>query len=94
YGNRPEQFFMATIELEDRFGEDVKKLPWPAVGLYSYFVDRLGIGLKQMLAGVRKWKLDLIDRNDLASLTDRAKTVTGIPLVDEVEQDVMEEILG
>jgi len=47
-----------------------------------------------MLAGARKWNLDLIDRNDIASLTDRAKTATGIPMVDEVEQGVMEEILG
>jgi len=94
YGNRPEQFFIATIGLEDRFGKDAKKLPWSAVGLYSYFVDRLGIGLKQMMAGARKWNLELLDRNDIASLTDRAKTVTGIPMVDEVEQDAMEQILG
>jgi len=93
YGNRPEQFFMATIELEDRFGEDAKKLPWPAVGLYSYFVDRLGIGLKQLMAGSRKWKLELLGRNDISSLTERAKRVTGIPLLDELEQDAMEEIL-
>ena len=94
YGNRPEQFFVATTELQERFGEDAKKLPWEAVGLYTYFVDRIGVGLKQLMAGSRKWNLDLLDRGDIACLTERAKRVTGIPLIDEIEQDAMEQILG
>ncbi len=94
YGNRPEQFFIATTELEEQFGSDAKKIPWGAVGLYTYFHDRTGVGLQQLMAGSRKWKLDLIDREDLASLTERAKRVTGIPLIDEIEQDAMEQILG
>ena len=94
YGNRPEQFFIATTELEERFGKDAKKLPWGAIGLYTYLIDRIGVGLKQLMAGARKWKLSLLDRNDLAALTERASRVTGIPMIDEIEQDVMEEILG
>ncbi len=94
YGNRPEQFFLATTELQERFGKDAKRIPWGAVGLYTYFCDRIGVGLKQLMAGSRKWRLDLLDRGDLASLTERAKRVTGIPLVDEIEQDAMEQILG
>jgi hypothetical protein len=93
YGNRPEQFFMATTELTERFGEDAKKLPWSAVGLYTYFNDRIGTGLQQLLAGARKWDLSLLDRGDIATLTERANRVTGIPLVDEVEKDLMEKIL-
>jgi len=94
YGNRPEQFFIATTELEERFGKDVKKLPWGAVGLYTYLIDRIGVGLKQLMAGARKWKLSLLDRSDIAALTERASRVTGIPMIDEIEQDAMEEILG
>ncbi|MBN2251469.1 MAG: FMN-binding glutamate synthase family protein [Candidatus Altiarchaeota archaeon] len=94
YGNRPEQFFIATTELGERFGADSKKIPWEAIGLYTYFTDRIGVGLQQLMAGSRKWKLDLLDRGDIASLTETAKRVTGIPLVDEVEQDVMEQILA
>ena len=45
------------------------------------------------MAGARKWKLDLIDRNDLMSLSERAAKVTGIPTVDEVEKDSIEKIL-
>ena len=51
YGNRPEQFFVATTELAERFGADAKKIPWSAVGLYTYFHDRVGTGLQQLMAG-------------------------------------------
>jgi hypothetical protein len=45
------------------------------------------------MAGARKWKLDLLDRNDLMSLSERAAKVTGIPTVDEVEKGAIEKIL-
>jgi hypothetical protein len=47
-----------------------------------------------MLAGNRKWKLDLANRNDLMSLSERASKVTGIPMPDEVEKGAIEKILG
>jgi hypothetical protein len=46
------------------------------------------------MAGSRKFKLNLLSRNDLASLTERAAKVTGLPLVEELEQEAMERILG
>jgi hypothetical protein len=46
-----------------------------AVGVYTYLVSKLGIGLKQLLAGVRKFKKDLIDRHDIAYISQRAKDV-------------------
>jgi len=47
-----------------------------------------------LMAGARKWKLDLIDRNDLVSLSERAAKVTGIPLAEEAEKDAIERILS
>ncbi|MGY4706513.1 glutamate synthase-related protein [Candidatus Bipolaricaulota sp. J31] len=94
YGDKPEQFFIAAPELRRRFGEEVGRgIPWPAVGLYTYFVDRIGVGLKQLMAGCRKFKLDLLDRNDIAALTERAKRVTGIPTIDELAAKSMRDIL-
>ena len=52
-----------------------KKIPASAIGVYTYFTSKLGIGLKQLLAGVRKFNLDLIDRKDIAYLSQRAKAV-------------------
>jgi len=41
---------------------------------------------------MRKWK-ELIDRNDLMALTERASKVTSIPLVEDAEKDAIERIL-
>lgn len=52
-----------------------EEFPPSAVGVYTYFDSKLGIGLKQLLAGVRKFNLDLIDRHDIAYISQRAKEV-------------------
>jgi len=46
-----------------------------------------------MLAGTRKFKLDLIDRDDIASMSKLASEVTGIPMLHELEAELFEEIL-
>jgi len=51
------------------------EFPPSAVGVYTYFSSKLGIGLKQLLAGVRKFNLNLVDRHDIAFISQRAKEV-------------------
>jgi hypothetical protein len=63
------------------------------VGLYTYLVDRLGVGLQQLMAGCRKWKLNLLDRSDLVALTERAAKVTGLPLPEDADRDAFARIL-
>ena len=91
YGDRPEQFFITVPELKARYGERLKEIPWGAVGLYTY-IDKMKVGLQQLMAGARKWKLSLIDRSDLMALSERAAKVTGIPLPEE-EDHVLEYLL-
>jgi hypothetical protein len=79
--------------LKDKYGEEFKEIPWEAIGLYTYLSDRVGVGLMQLLAGARKWKLDLINRNDLMAMSERATRVTGIPLPEEAEKGAIERIL-
>jgi glutamate synthase domain-containing protein 2 len=93
YGTNPEKFFIATPELKQKYGKRFSEIPLEAIGVYTYLTDRVGVGLKQLMAGARKWKLDLLDRSDLMSLSERAARVTGIPTVDEVEKDAVEKIL-
>jgi glutamate synthase domain-containing protein 2 len=93
YGTSPDKFFIATPELKKKYGERFGEMPLEAIGLYTYLTDRVGVGLKQLMAGARKWKLNLLDRNDLMSLSERAAKVTGIPTVEEVEKDAVERIL-
>ena len=93
FGSTPDKFFIATPELKAKYGTRFKEIPWEAIGMYTYLNDRIGVGLKQLLAGNRKWKLELANRNDLMSLSERATKVTGIPMADEVEKDAIERIL-
>mgnify|MGYP002395798959 FL=1 len=94
YGTTPDRFFIAAPELKKKFGDKSAEFPWEAVAVYTYLTERIGVGLKQLMAGVRKWKSSLLDRNDIVSLTERAAKATGIPLIEEMEQDAFERILG
>ena len=93
YGTTPEKFFIATPKLKELYGERFKDIPWEAVGLYSYLNERVKVGLMQLMAGARKWRLELIGRKDLMALTERAAKVTGIPTADEAEIEAVERIL-
>jgi len=95
YGTEPEKFFTMYPVLKAELGEEkVRQAGWEAMGLYTYLVDRIGTGLKQLMAGCRKFRLDLLDRTDLVALTERAAKVTGIPLIEECEADIFEILLS
>lgn len=93
YGSKVEDFFVTTSRLKENYGNDYKEIPPGAIAVYTYLSDRIGVGLQQLLAGTRKWDLNLAGRDDLAALTERASRVTGIPLIDNVESDAYERIL-
>jgi hypothetical protein len=94
YTSDPEKFFIASTELARQYGSQYKDIPKPAIGVYTYFHDRLRIGMMQLLAGLRKWKLNLLTRSDLAALSPLASDVTGIPMPHQLEADAFERILG
>jgi hypothetical protein len=93
FGTTPEKFFIAVPELKKKYGTGFNEIPWEAVGVYTYLYDRIGVGLKQLMAGSRKWKLNLLTRKDLMALTERTAKVTGIPLAEEAEAEEIERIL-
>ncbi|MEJ2745903.1 MAG: glutamate synthase-related protein, partial [bacterium] len=93
YGDDPAKFFITMTELKSQFGKVIgKELPWTAVGVYTYF-DRIKVGLQQLIAGCKKFRLDLIDRDDLASLTPLSRDVTKIPMIHEYDGKSFEDIL-
>jgi hypothetical protein len=94
FGTTPEKFFISAPKLKEQYGERFSEIPWEGVGVYTYLHDRIGVGLMQLLAGSRKWKLDLISRKELMALTERASKVTGIPLPEDSETDEIERILS
>ncbi|MEM2627938.1 MAG: FMN-binding glutamate synthase family protein, partial [Ignisphaera sp.] len=70
-----------------------KLLESGAVGLYTYF-SKISTGIKILMAGQRKYQLYLLDRSDLATLTERAAKVTGLPTVDIIDGNIFEAILS
>jgi len=93
YSDSPEKFFITVTELKKKYGADIGgEFPWSAVGVYTYF-DRLKVGLQQLVAGCKKFKLNLISRKDLASLNSLARDVTDIPMIHEYDRKEFESIL-
>ena len=92
FGTTPEEVFVTTPVLKERFGSDFKKIPTGALGLYTY-MERLSQGLRQIMAGSRKFALEHITRNDIAALTETAAKTSGICPVSEVDKDEVCRIL-
>ncbi len=93
YGSSLDTIFLLYWELEEMLGERVKELPTGAMGMYHYF-RRLGQGLRQLMAGARKFALEYLTRDDLAALTREAAEVSGITYVMDVDKQAVDEILG
>lgn len=93
FGDSPEQVFVVAGELKRRLGSDFDRLPAGAVGLYTY-LERLGQGLRQFMAGARKFNLSLVGRDDLAALTEEAARVSGVPHIMELDAEESARLLA
>lgn len=85
--------FTIAAQVKEKYGADFERIPPAALGIYSYY-DRLATGLRQLMAGCRKFALNYIDRNDLMALTREAAEVSGIPYIMEADMEEAERILG
>jgi glutamate synthase domain-containing protein 2 len=85
--------FIGATQLREMFGEDFSKIPPAAIGIYTYY-DRLATGLRQFMAGQRKFALNYLERKDLMALTKEAAEVSGIPYVMEADMEEAEKIIG
>lgn len=93
YGKTEKEIFVCYEELLEKYGNDMKDIPLGAVGIYS-FVQKLKVGLQQLMAGSRNFKLETISRNDLMSLSEDAAKVSKIPYVMDAYRDEAEAILN
>jgi glutamate synthase domain-containing protein 2 len=94
YGTTAEQIFVCWEEVADIVGKDeMKNIPLGAVGIYSY-CQKLSVGLQQLMAGSRHFRVSGIGRKDLMSLTEECARVTGIPYVMDCYREEAEEILN
>jgi glutamate synthase domain-containing protein 2 len=93
FGASKDEIFVTAAHLRKELGhETFEKMPTGAIGLYTYY-ERLAQGLRQLMAGCRKFSLDHLSRDDLAALTPEAAKITGIRYVMDVDEGRVQEIL-
>jgi len=92
FGTKPEEIFVCYEELAEKYGKDMKDIPLGAVGVYT-FSQRIKVGLQQLMAGSRNFRVSTISRSDLMSLTKDCVEVTGIPYVMDAYRAEAEKVL-
>jgi glutamate synthase domain-containing protein 2 len=93
YGDTIEQVFGGSAELKNELGADFDHVPPGAIGMYNYYT-RLSTGLKQLMAGERKFALKYVSRDDIFALSREASEVTGIKYIMDADKEEMDKILG
>jgi hypothetical protein len=94
FGNSKDEIFVTAVELRRKLRDaSFDQIPTGALGLYTYY-ERLGQGLRQLMAGSRKFSLEHMSRNDIASLTPEAAEVSGIRYIMDVDREEVDSILG
>jgi len=88
-----EEVFVKAPWALETFGQDYALEYAGAVGVVTYF-DRVSQGLKQLMCGARKFKLEYLSRSDLASLTKLCEEVTGIPYILAMDSEESERVLS
>ena len=93
FGDSRDEIFVTASALRKELGDDeFDKLPTGALGLYTYY-ERLAQGLRQLMAGSRKFSLEHMVRDDLAALTHEAADISGIQYVMDVDKGAVERVL-
>jgi len=94
FGSTPEEIFINYEDVKNIVGaEEMKNIPLGAVGIYSY-VDKLRVGLQQLMAGARCFSTPAITRNELIALSEECTKVTGISYLMEAGREEAMKILN
>jgi len=93
FGNSKDEIFVTASSLRKELGgAEFDEIPTGALGLYTYY-ERLAQGLRQLMAGSRKFSLKHISRDDIAALTRQAAEISGIRYVMDTDKEEVERIL-
>jgi len=92
FGTTPEEIFVTAPELKRKLGKKFEEVPTGAIGLYTY-MERLSQGLRQLMAGCRKFALEYISRDDIAAITREASEISGIKYVMDIDEEEVNKIL-
>jgi glutamate synthase domain-containing protein 2 len=94
FGASKDEIFVTASALRKELGDaEFDRVPTGAIGLYTYY-ERLAQGLRQLMAGSRKFSLEYIARDDIAALTHEAAELSGIQFITDVDKAQVAEILN
>ncbi len=94
FGYSKDEIFVTATQLRKEFNNgEFERIPTGALGLYTYY-ERLAQGLRQLMAGSRKFAMDYISRDDIAALTPEASQLSGIQFVMEVDNEEVNKLLN
>jgi glutamate synthase domain-containing protein 2 len=93
FGNTRDEIFVTANSMRKELGDSIfEKVPCGALGLYTYY-ERLAQGLRQLMAGSRKFSMERLSRKDIAALTHDAADISGIRYIMEVDEEEVNDIL-
>ncbi len=94
FGHSKDEIFVTASSLRKELGDtEFEKIPTGALGLYTYY-ERLAQGIRQLMAGSRKFSLEHLSRDDIAALTREASDISGIKYIMGVDKAKIEETLN
>lgn len=88
YGDTVETIFENYKVLKAMFGERVHNFAPGAIGVYSY-LERVSVGLRQLMALNRKFDLSFLSSEDLIAMTEIAQKITHL---DSLETKLSKEL--
>ena len=93
FGSSKDEIFVTASNLRTELGDnEFERIPAGALGLYTYY-ERLAQGLRQLMAGSRKFACEHLTRDDIAALTPDAARISGIQYILDVDQEEVISIL-
>ncbi|SMB89091.1 hypothetical protein SAMN00017405_0569 [Desulfonispora thiosulfatigenes DSM 11270] len=91
FGSTVEEIFDDIRQLKLTYGDKTTEISPGAIGLYSY-LNRVSVGVQQLMALNRKFMLEHIDRTDIVPLTELAAKVTGLKTFEELTEQELDNI--
>lgn len=92
-GSKPEEIFAGYYDLEKKVGKnEMKNIPYGAIAVWT-LADKLGAGLQQLMAGVRKFSPEGISREDIFSANRETEKETKIPFITDIADDKARKII-
>ena len=71
----------------------MKDIPLGAVAIWTY-IDKLMVGMQQLMAGARSFNIASISREDIASANRETERETQIPFITEAQDELAKQILN